>query len=52
MIRYVMRYIRWYHVVGLLLGFTVIIGVFWWLKEHERARILEYSDETDLVEAA
>ncbi len=46
------RQIKWYHVVGLLLGFTAIIGVIWWLREQERTESLRFTDETDLIEVA
>ena len=49
-IKLAMRYLRWYHVVGLLLGVTAIVGIVWWLREHERANQLGFGDDTDLVE--
>jgi hypothetical protein len=49
-LRLAMKYLRWYHVVGLLLGVTFIIGLVWWLKEHDRATRLGWDDVTDLVE--
>ena len=51
-IKYALRYLRWYHVVGLLLGVTAIIGVFWWVNERKRLHLLDFNDETDLIEAA
>lgn len=46
-----LKYLRWYHVVGMLLGVTFIIGLIWWLKEHDRASRLGWDDVTDLVES-
>ena len=50
-IKLAMRYLRWYHVVGLLLGLTGLIGVYWWLREHDRANHLGWDDTTDLEES-
>ena len=52
MLKLAMRYVRWYHVVGLLLGVTAIVGVYWWLRERERTHGLEFGDQSDIVEAA
>ncbi len=52
LVKYAVRYVRWYHIVGLLLGVTVLIGVFWWYKERERFRFLSHEEDTDLVEVA
>ena len=48
-IRFITRYVRWYHIVGLLLGVTVMTGLLWWLIERDRASSFRYGDETDLV---
>ncbi|MEA2031654.1 MAG: hypothetical protein U9N55_08705 [candidate division Zixibacteria bacterium] len=46
--RLAMRYFRWYHVVILLFGVTAVIGIIWWLRDHERANHLGWDDTTDL----
>jgi len=50
LIRAVTRYVKWYHIVGLLLGVTVLTGLIWWLIERDRGASFRYNDETDLVE--
>jgi hypothetical protein len=50
LLRVITRYIRWYHVVGLLLSLTALTGIVWWLMEHERGSSFRFGDETDLVE--
>jgi len=50
LIRSVTRYIRWYHIVGLLTGVTILTGLIWWLVEHERGASFRYGDKTDLVD--
>ena len=49
-LRWVTRYVRWYYVVGALLGLTVVAGLAWWLIEHDRDSSFRWGDETDLVE--
>ncbi len=45
-----MKYLRWYHVVGILLGGVFAVGLFWWLGERDRANRLGFDDVTDLVD--
>ncbi len=48
-IRFITRYVKWYHIVGLLTGITILTGLIWWLIEHDRGSSFRYGDETDLV---
>ena len=49
LIRFVTRYVRWYHVVGVLTGVTILTGLIWWMIERDRGAGFRYNDETDLV---
>jgi len=49
-LRFAVKYLRWYHVVGILFGITFVVGLIWWLREHDRSHRLGWADVTDLVE--
>ena len=49
-VRFVTRYVRWYHMISLLLGIAAITGMVWWFIERSRGSSFRWGDETDLVE--
>jgi hypothetical protein len=50
MIDYILREIRWYHVLGLILGLVVImVLVLWITRRNSQPRRLPGSDNGDII---
>ncbi len=50
MIDYILREIRWYHILGLILGLVVILALVLWLARGScQTRRLPSSDHGDII---